>query len=102
MGIFHRCFRGIAAAGAAMLLAGCGEELSPPALLEPEVVPCELRLGCATASNLAAMVDRPADLVMPRRSRPRDAVRREAVLASYREGGLKAPVLPSPGGAAKP
>jgi hypothetical protein len=45
------------------------------------------RLGDATHSNIAALAARPSDLAVPRQSGPRDAVRRDAVLAAYRQDG---------------
>lgn len=42
--------------------------------------------GCATQNNLAAMVERPADLVEPRAVTPADARRRQRVLENYRQG----------------
>lgn len=42
--------------------------------------------GCATMSNLAAMVEDPADLIRPRNMDPRDGGRRATVFDAYREG----------------
>jgi pilus assembly protein CpaD len=42
--------------------------------------------GCATAANLAAMIEQPGDLLAPREESPRDAARRAAVLEAYRQG----------------
>lgn len=42
--------------------------------------------GCATQSNLAAMVADPADLIGPRDMTPADADRRNTVLEKYRAG----------------
>lgn len=42
--------------------------------------------GCATQSNLAAMLADPGDLLGPREEDPRDAVRRANVLEAYRKG----------------
>ncbi len=42
--------------------------------------------GCATQSNLAAMVDNPSDLVTPRASTPADQARRAVVFKNYRNG----------------
>jgi pilus assembly protein CpaD len=42
--------------------------------------------GCATQSNLAAMVDNPSDLITPRASTPADQGRRAVVIENYREG----------------
>ena len=42
--------------------------------------------GCATQSNLAAMVANPNDLLGPRAEGPPDAARRASVLATYRKG----------------
>lgn len=42
--------------------------------------------GCATQSNLAAMVANPADLIQPRNSGPADRARRDTVFDKYREG----------------
>lgn len=46
--------------------------------------------GCATQTNLAAMVADPADLVMPRTMTPSDAQRRGEVVAKYRKGEITA------------
>jgi pilus assembly protein CpaD len=42
--------------------------------------------GCATVSNIAAMVEDPADLLRPRDQDPRDGGRRTTVMDAYREG----------------
>ncbi|WP_162901228.1 CpaD family pilus assembly protein [Breoghania sp. L-A4] len=42
--------------------------------------------GCATQSNLAAMIDNPADLLHPRAEGPADRSRRDTVQGKYREG----------------
>jgi len=46
--------------------------------------------GCATQTNLAAMVSDPADLVTPRTMTPSDAQRRGEVFAKYRKGEITA------------
>ncbi|MEO1330555.1 MAG: CpaD family pilus assembly lipoprotein [Pseudomonadota bacterium] len=48
------------------------------------------RLGCAVQHNLAAMIDRPRDLLGPRPSTPAVADRRAAVLGAYVEGASTA------------
>lgn len=48
-------------------------------------VPYE-NFGCATQSNLAAMVEDPRDLVAPRPMTPRDSERRDVVFDNYRRG----------------
>lgn len=42
--------------------------------------------GCATQSNLAAMVENPSDLLTPRASTPADQNRRAVVFENYRKG----------------
>lgn len=42
--------------------------------------------GVASAYNAALLADHPADFDRPRRETPRDAVRRGAVISSYRLG----------------
>ncbi|MEI2385391.1 CpaD family pilus assembly protein [Breoghania sp. JC706] len=42
--------------------------------------------GCATQSNLAAMIDDPVDLLRPREMGPADRVRRDTVSGKYRAG----------------
>ena len=42
--------------------------------------------GCAIASNIAAQVANPQDLISPRDMTPADAVRRGVVLGKYRNG----------------
>ncbi len=42
--------------------------------------------GCATVSNIAAMVEDPADLLRPRAEDPRDSGRRDTVMDAYRDG----------------
>lgn len=42
--------------------------------------------GCATQSNLAAMIDNPADLVTPRGMGPADRSRRDTAFGKYRAG----------------
>jgi type IV pilus biogenesis protein CpaD/CtpE len=91
MMVFLRDFRHLRAAVIGvlgLLLAGCADEIAYPTLLDGEPNGCGAWLGCATQHNIAAVVDRPADLAMPRRDRPRDALRREAILAAWRDGGL--------------
>jgi len=44
--------------------------------------------GCATQSNLAAMVENPSDLLTPRASTPADQNRRAVVIESYRKGDV--------------
>jgi hypothetical protein len=39
--------------------------------------------GCATARNIAAQAENPADLATPRVEGPRDAMRRDALLSGY-------------------
>ena len=46
--------------------------------------------GCATQSNLAAMVDNPSDLITPRASTPADQARRAVVIENYRAGSVTA------------
>jgi len=46
--------------------------------------------GCATQTNLAAMVADPSDLVTPRNMTPSDAQRRDEVFAKYRKGEITA------------
>jgi len=43
-------------------------------------------LGCASQNNLAAMIDNPRDLIVPRNSAPTDAQRRDNVFDQYRAG----------------
>ncbi|PVB59373.1 CpaD family pilus assembly protein [Labrenzia sp. 011] len=42
--------------------------------------------GCATQSNLAAMVENPSDLLTPRAMTPADQARRAVVIENYRKG----------------
>jgi pilus assembly protein CpaD len=42
--------------------------------------------GCATQSNLAAMIKNPNDLLEPRMEGPIDARRRQTVITKFREG----------------
>jgi type IV pilus biogenesis protein CpaD/CtpE len=59
-------------------------------------------LGCLSERNLAAVVDRPSDLVTPRREGRRDAIRRETVLSAWR-ADAKTPAEPAlPTGASQP
>jgi len=44
--------------------------------------------GCASQSNLAAMIANPRDLIRPRNSKPADAQRRDQVFAKYRKGDV--------------
>jgi len=46
--------------------------------------------GCATQSNLAAMVVNPSDLLTPRASTPSDQARRAVVIENYRKGDVTA------------
>lgn len=52
--------------------------------------------GCATRSNLAAMVANPTDLVQPRAETPIYAARRSTVLEKYRRGEASATTYPNP------
>jgi type IV pilus biogenesis protein CpaD/CtpE len=78
------------------LLAGCADEPGAAALMDFGEESCAGRLGCVTDHNIAAMVDRPSDLTRPRKDRPGDALRREAVLSAWR-GTPEAPRAPKPG-----
>lgn len=42
--------------------------------------------GCTVQNNLAAMIDRPEDLIEPRAPTPADAERRQRVIERYRQG----------------
>lgn len=44
--------------------------------------------GCATQSNLAAMVENPSDLLTPRAMTPADQRRRAVVIENYRKGDV--------------
>jgi pilus assembly protein CpaD len=46
--------------------------------------------GCASQSNLAAIVDNPSDLLTPRASTPSDQNRRAVVIEKYRKGEVTA------------
>ncbi|POF34445.1 CpaD family pilus assembly protein [Roseibium marinum] len=46
--------------------------------------------GCATQSNLAAMVENPSDLLTPRAMTPADQARRAVVIENYRKGDVTA------------
>jgi pilus assembly protein CpaD len=50
--------------------------------------------GCATQRNLAAMVDKPSDLVQPRAEIPASAGRRTTVLEKYRNGQSTSTIYP--------
>jgi type IV pilus biogenesis protein CpaD/CtpE len=89
-------WRGLAAAAlGCALLAGCADGPGAAALMDAGEESCAGRLGCVTDHNIAAMVDRPSDLARPRKDRPRDALRREAVLSAWR-GTPHAPRAPKP------
>ena len=84
--------RGFAAAFAAMAaLAGCGGGFPDPDLLSAPAPLCSpaqqsaesWRPGCATRRNLAEIAAYPEDLYLARREGPRDAMRRDAVIAGY-------------------
>lgn len=85
-------------AGACMLVSACGGSFMDDT---PETeIPsgCSTgMLGCVTQGNIAAMAARPSDLVKPRREQPRDAARRDAVMAAYRQGATRAPTTGSVG-----
>ena len=46
----------------------------------------QARFGCSLATNLAAMISDPRDLIAPRTMGPSDAGRRQTVLEGYRAG----------------
>jgi pilus assembly protein CpaD len=48
----------------------------------------EPNYGCATQNNLAAMVENPRDLAVPRDEAPADQGRRAAMLGKYRQGQI--------------
>jgi len=76
----------LAAAGACMALSACGGGFADDAPASDIAPACGAsRLGCATAHNIAALVDKPADLAAPRKQQPRDSMRRHAVLSAYAE-----------------
>lgn len=94
--------RGLIIGGLCAWLGACRGESPASAALMGEPPSCEAMLGCMSEHNLAAVVDRPDDLIVPRREGRRDAVRREAVLSAWR-ADAKAPAAPSlPAGAAQP
>jgi hypothetical protein len=82
---------GISAALAGMLLSGCGggfieSNLGPPSLQRCTELPQDAdtwRPGCATHRNMAAVAADPRDLTRARAEAPRDAMRRDAVIAGY-------------------
>jgi hypothetical protein len=78
---FYRWGRMAGVAGGCVFLTGCIDE---PAPFRGE------RLGAVTDHNIAVMVDRPSDLEAPRRDRPRDSVKREASLSTWRGAGQPA------------
>lgn len=47
---------------------------------------CRAGFGCASRTNLAALIDRPKDLIEPRPSTPRPAARRDATFARHVQG----------------
>ena len=74
----------LAYSGMTASVAGCGKW---PDRLEEDIDNRNYRnFGCATQSNLAAIVENPLDLKYPRAVTPGDATRRSAVLDSYRRG----------------
>mgnify|MGYP000754851179 CR=1 FL=1 len=65
-------------------VAECGYEW--PSLAQTARSETFANFGCATNSNMAAMIADPADLVWPREMTPADAQRRGTVLELYRAG----------------
>jgi len=53
------------------------------------------QLGCATARNLAAQIDRPMDLVKPRKLGAPDATISAGSISAYRSGKTKALINPN-------
>lgn len=51
-------------------------------------IPERWQPGHATAYNTAILADNPRDLDRPRREAPRDSMRRDAVISSYRAEGI--------------
>jgi hypothetical protein len=95
--------RGFAAALAAMAaLAGCGDGFPDRDLLSAAAPLCSpaqqsaetWRPGCATRRNLAAIAAYPEDLYIARREGPRDAMRRDAVIAGYMQSRASTPAPP--------
>jgi len=81
----------IALASLCALLSACGNGFAGETAETLNPSGCASgRLGCATDQNIAALAARPSDLVRPRREQPRDAVRRDAVIAAYRQGTARA------------
>jgi type IV pilus biogenesis protein CpaD/CtpE len=76
-----------AIAGACVLLSACSGDVVPLARMGEAQSCCETCIGCATEHNLTAVVAKLSDLEVPRKDAPRDAARRDAVLAAYRAGG---------------
>ncbi len=85
--------RGLALA-AVLSLSACGPEWLAGSGDESCALPATdaWRPGCATLHNLTRLLERPADLRRPRRESPRDAARRDAAIATYRnDSGQSAP-----------
>lgn len=72
-------YEGLAAFG-----SGCPQEWGDPTRDYTNQTPT--RFGCARQHNLAAMIERPSDLVEPRAMTMADAERRQVVVGKYREG----------------
>lgn len=83
----------------AAALGACDSEPPAPIMLGGPPPSCEATLGCVTHANIAALVDRPSDLSVPRREHRRDSIRRETVLTAWRgeSGPSPKPVAPSTG-----
>ena len=62
----------------------CG--IWPEDLGKPDTDKQFFNFGCAQQQNLAAMVQDPADLIMPREMTPADGDQRSRVIEDYREG----------------
>jgi hypothetical protein len=85
-----RCAPGFSVALAGLLLSGCGggfvESGLGPALQRCTELPQDAdtwRPGCATHRNMVAVAADPRDLTRARAEAPRDAMRRDAVIAGY-------------------
>jgi hypothetical protein len=108
MSVVGRLSRGLVC-GMLAVLSGCaggaasaGHDWADAPACPPAPERTELtspKMGCANASNLAAMLDDPSDLRKGRRLTPADGVREAHAVDNYQKGPIAKSAAPAPVGA---
>ena len=75
------------------IVPDCG--IWPEDLGKPDTDKQFFNLGCAQQQNLAAMIQNPSDLIMPREMTPADGEQRSRVIGDYRKGDNPSAGIPT-------